>query len=110
MENRKTQALIDSGSMVTCIFEDFYNTLDSVLELHNFSDFGSEITSATGSKIRYKGSFSRKLFLLHSRFSYAPTDYSNHISVIIGKNFIRICRESQSTRDVDDHRHPICSQ
>lgn len=87
MKNRKTQALIDSGSMVTCISEEFYNTLDSVLELRNFSGFGLEITSVTGSKIRYKGSLSRKLFLLHSRFSYAPPDYSNHIPVIIGKKF-----------------------
>ena len=41
--------------MVTCISEEFYNTLDPVPELLNFFDFRLEITSASGSKIHYKG-------------------------------------------------------
>lgn len=113
IENRKTKALIDSGSMVTCISEEFYNTLDPVPELLNISDFGLEITSASGSKIPYKGYVEIEISVpCLGNFSYCipalvvpQTNYSKQVPVIIGTNFIRICRESQSTRDADDHMH-----
>ena len=40
IQNRKTKALIDSGSMVTCISEEFYKSLNPIPELFSISDFG----------------------------------------------------------------------
>ncbi len=44
----KTKALIDSGSMVTCISEEFFICLNPMPTLHDMSELGLNVQSANG--------------------------------------------------------------
>ena len=50
----KTRALIDSGSMITCISEEF-QSLNPIPELHSISEFGLTIHSANGTVLPFSG-------------------------------------------------------
>lgn len=51
----KTKALIDSGSVVTCISEEFYNSLHPKPELFSITEFGLSVHSANGGELPYRG-------------------------------------------------------
>lgn len=51
----KTKALIDSGSMVTCISEEFFKCLNPMPDLHDMSELGLNVQSANGSLLPYSG-------------------------------------------------------
>ena len=54
MVRTKTRALIDCGSMITCISEEF-QSLNPIPELHSISEFGLTIHSANGTVLPYSG-------------------------------------------------------
>ena len=98
----KTRALIDSGSMITCISEEFHESLNPIPELHSISEFGLTIHSANGTVLPYSGFVELEICVpCFGSSSYAipalvvpQTNYSKNVPVIVGTNFIRICREA----------------
>ncbi|XP_061185873.1 uncharacterized protein LOC133193977 [Saccostrea echinata] len=66
------KALIDTGSMVTCMSEKFYQSLQHTPEFHDIEDFELKVYSAEVTK---------------------GTEYSSKVPVIVGTNVIRLCRD-----------------
>ena len=50
-----TCGLIDTGSMITTISEDFYHSIHNKPVLHDISEFGLSVEGATGVQIPYIG-------------------------------------------------------
>ncbi|XP_062572826.1 uncharacterized protein LOC134234798, partial [Saccostrea cucullata] len=110
----KTKALIDSGSMVTCISESFYQSLKPMPELLSLTNFGLSVRSANGSELPYKGYIEMQInvpcmndFSCHIPALVVPeTNYTKNVPVIIGTNFIRLCRQNcekmSQTSDIPD--------
>lgn len=106
----KTKALIDSGSMVTCISEEFFKCLNPMPTLHDMSELGLNVQSANGSLLPYSGYVELEICVpCFGNSSYAipalvvpQTNYSKIVPVIVGTNFIRICRNTyEQTLDED---------
>ena len=51
----ETKGLIDSGSMVTSVSESFYRSLEPQPELHELSEFGLTVKSATDTELPFIG-------------------------------------------------------
>ena len=106
----KTRALIDSGSMITCISEEFHESLNPIPELHSISEFGLTIHSANGTVLPYSGFVELEICVpCFGSSSYAipalvvpQTNYSKNVPVIVGTNFIRICREAYEQTGDDE--------
>ena len=107
---QKTNALVDTGSMVTCMSENFYNSLDPKPELRTLQDFQLNVYGAGGNMLPFSGYIEAELripFLKENSF-YAPVlvrkfsnnDSNSQIPVIIGTNVIRSCQEMVS--DIDN--------
>ena len=101
VNGEKTCALVDTGSMITCISEKFYHSLSHKPELRSIDDFDLKVFSAEGSSLPFSGYVEVELqvpFLSKESF-YVPvlvmkaTEYSSKVPVIIGTNVIRLCRE-----------------
>ena len=50
---QKTNALVDTGSMVTCMSENFYNFLDPKPELRALQDFQLNVYGAGGNMLPF---------------------------------------------------------
>ena len=91
-----TKALIDSGSMITTVSEEFYSKLDPQPILHSMEQIS--VTGADGREIPYKGYIEVEVQIPHvSSDTYAVpvlvvnnTDYNLTVPVIIGTNMIRM--------------------
>ncbi|MEW8545548.1 MAG: retropepsin-like aspartic protease, partial [Candidatus Thiodiazotropha sp.] len=106
----ETYALIDSGSMITTISEDFYNSLRPLPDLNSLSkldDFSVE--GAGGHNLPYCGYIECTVevpFLAGQSFEVPvlvvpTTQYGLRVPVVIGTNIIRQCSErSQSHTDI----------
>ena len=81
----KTVGLIDSGSMITSVSESFYDSLQPKPVLHDITEFGLSVTSAT---------FRIPLLVVNN------TDYNSKVPAIIGTNVIRLCKESSPSDNV----------
>ena len=90
----ETAALIDSGSMVTTVSEEFYRSLIPRPELHG--DFKLSLQGPDGSLLKYFGIIIVKIELSFiDELMYVPalvvpnTDYNFKVPIIVGTNAIR---------------------
>ena len=96
----ETSALVDSGSNITTVCEEFYQSLSHRPELKSLSDFDLEVECAGGNMLPYTGYIEASLqvpFLPHSDIEVPvlvvpTTEYSLKVPVVIGTNVIRQCR------------------
>ena len=92
--------------MITCISEKFHKSLNPVPELHSISDFVLTIHSANRTVLPYSGFAELEICVpcFGSSSSAIPafvvpqTNYSKNVPVIVGTNFIRICRDAYEQR------------
>ncbi|XP_062610021.1 uncharacterized protein LOC134271821 [Saccostrea cucullata] len=108
----RTKALIDSGSMITCISEEFFKHLNPRPELHDLSEFELNVQSANGSALPYSGYAEIDICVpFFGEFTYTipvlvvpQTNYSRQVPMILGTNFIRFYRNAcnQNSTDSDD--------
>ena len=104
----KTSGLIDTGSMITSVSEQFYNSMDPVPELHDLDEFGLSVQGATGKELSFKGYVEAEIsvpFLSDSVFNIPllvvpETEYNSKVPVIIGTNLIRLCKIDSSDSEV----------
>ena len=104
----KTSGLIDTGSMITSVSEQFYNSMDPVPELHDLDEFGLSVQGATGKELPFKGYVEAEIsvpFLSDSVFNIPllvvpETEYNSKVPVIIGTNLIRLCKTDSSDSEV----------
>ena len=97
----ETLALIDSGSQITTISEDFYNSMSPKPVLYSIEELGLKIEGAGGHILSYMGAIACSLevpFLHNQLIETAAlvlptTDYSLQVPVIVGTNAINRCRE-----------------
>ena len=98
IEGVKTKALIDTGSMVSTIAEDFLNTLDPVPIVHNIEEFGFKVNAANGQTLPYSGYVEAEVTVSYLQNSALTvpllvvpmTDYNREVPVIMGTNIIRL--------------------
>lgn len=96
-----TTGLIDSGSMVTCCSESFYDSLSPKPVLHSITDFQLSVYSAGGNQLPYMGYIEADVslpFLSHHPVCVPvlvipTTEYSQTVPIIVGTNVIRLCRD-----------------
>ena len=99
---RETNALVDSGSMITTVTDEFYKSLSPCPILMSFGDLNLDIKGAGGNQLPYLGYIEAEI-----QVSFLPncdiqvpvlvvpvTDYGLHAPVVIGTNVIRLCRNS----------------
>lgn len=102
---KKYSALIDSGSMITCVSEKCYKSLNPKPVLMDIKDFDLKVFGAGGSKLPYLGYIEADItipFLSDCEFCVPilvtpMTNYNRQVPVIVGTNIIRMCRDIQQT-------------
>ena len=102
-----TKALIDSGSMVTTMSEEFLESLNPKPELRDLTDFKISLIAANGSSFPYIGYVEVNIsipFLGRDNVTVPTlvvptTPYNSHVPVIIGTNVIRLCRDVAEQAD-----------
>ena len=104
----KTSGLIDTGSMVTSVSEDFYNSLKPLPQLHLITEFGLEVKGASGDKLPYKSYIKAEIsipFFTNSSFKIpllvvSNTEYNSKVPAIVGTNVIRLCKAEVTNEQV----------
>ena len=101
INGQKCTALIDTGSVVTTICEEFYNSMNPRPELRDMSNFDLHITGASGSSIPYKGYTEAQVSM--SDINHDPvtvpilivstTRFSGQVPIIVGTNIIAAFRD-----------------
>ena len=96
INGQKCLALIDTGSDITTICQEFYDKMEPKPKLLDMSDFKLNITGASGSKIPYSGYFEAEICM--SNVDHEPltvpvlvvptTGYSGQVPMIVGTNII----------------------
>ena len=107
INNQSCKALIDTGSTITTMCDQFYNSMDPKPELRSMSDFHLNITGASGSKIPYIGYIEVEVNIPHFECDSAivpilivpVTEYSGQVPVIIGTNIISTIKAHISDTD-----------
>lgn len=106
---QKTNALIDTGSMVTCISENFYESLEHKPVIRDLQDFQLNVYGAGGNVLPFLGYIEAEVRIpcLTENPFFVPvlvrklsnSDNDSEIRVIIGTNVIRSCKEMVSELD-----------
>ena len=101
INGQKCTALIDTGSVVTTICEEFYNSMNPRPELRDMSNFDLNITGASGSSIPYIGYIEAQVSM--SDIDHDPltvpilivstTRFSGQVPIIVGTNIIAAFRD-----------------
>ena len=101
INGQKCTALIDTGSVVTTIYEEFYNSMNPRPELRDMSNFDLNITGVSGSSIPYIGFIEAQISM--SDIDYDPltvpilivstTMFSGQVPIIVGTNIIAAFRD-----------------
>ena len=96
INGQKCLALIDTGSDITIICQEFYDKMEPKPKLLDMSDFKLNITGASGSTIPYFGYFEAEICM--SNVDHEPltvpvlvvptTGYSGQVPIIVGTNII----------------------
>ena len=94
-------ALIDSGSQITTVSEDFYNSLTPKPILYSVHELGIRVEAAGGHNLSYLGAiavnievpFLGKRVIETGALVLPTTDYSMNVPVIVGTNAIAKCRD-----------------
>lgn len=102
IEGIETKGLIDTGSMVTTITEQFYNNMEPRPELLPLEDFDLEITAANGTNIPYLGyievsivfPFLQTCPLVVPVLVVPNKEGSESVPCVVGTNVIRLCKEN----------------
>ena len=97
----ETLALIDSGSQITTLSEDFYNNMTPRPTLYSIEDLGIKVEAAGGHILSYLGAiaceievpFLGKQSIKIGALVLPTTDYSLNVPVIVGTNAIAPCRD-----------------
>ena len=100
INGQRCTALIDTGSVVTTICEEFYNSMNPRPELRNMSDFELNITGASGSSIPYLGYIEAQVSMfdidndpLTVPVLVVPTTrFSGQVPIIVSTNIIAAFR------------------
>ena len=102
----ETVCLIDSGSMVTTISEEFYNSLQSKPDLHDITEFQLDVYGANGGSLPYIGYIEARIEIpCMNEILYIPalvtkvSDVNTRTPVIIGTNVIRFCKNVTNVCD-----------
>ena len=104
----KTVGLIDTGSMISTIAEDFILSLDPIPNLYTIEDLGLKVNVANGQTLNYLGCVVVQVCVpcLGEATVQAPclvvpmTEYNKEVPIIVGTNIIN--REYQCTMDGAD--------
>lgn len=97
INNVKTRALIDSGSMISTVTEEFLDRLEPKPEMLPLENFDLDIKVAGGYSLPYKGYVTVNVTVpfLKNEQIYVPmlvvplTEYTETVPVIVGTNIIR---------------------
>lgn len=108
MNGLETNALIDTGSMVTCMSEKFYQSLQCKPKLYDIEDFELKVYSADGNSFPFSGYVEVELQIpfLSMNPIHVPvlvtkgTEYNSQVPIIVGTNIIRLCKEYSNSTDV----------
>ena len=105
MENKKAFCLLDSGSQVSFMTEDFYKSLNPKPSLLSIDDFQLTVRGPDGNQIPYIGYVkvlvsvpmqSQKIDLIIPMLVIPSAKFSSSVPVLIGTNIITRCQERLS--------------
>ena len=95
------RALIDSGSQITTLSEEFYNSLEPKPDFVDIGEFNLKIEAAGGNIVSYSGCINCLLqvpflggHVIEIDALVVPTmDYNLEVPVVVGTNAIKMCRK-----------------
>ncbi len=110
IEGLEIKALVDTGSMVSTISENFYNNLNPKPELHTLRDMQLNVEAANGQLLPYLGYIEAKVSLpfMDVEPMYIPllvipmNAYNEVVPALVGTNIIRQYK-LQMNDDVDNN-------
>lgn len=109
---KETDALIDSGSMVTTVSEEFYKSIVPQPELKGLDNLGLSLQGPDGRALPYISYIEARIEIsFHAAAIDIPvlvvpsTEYNTHVPVIVGTNLIRIARENGSEDGIPQAWH-----
>ena len=103
----KVKGLIDTGSMVSTIAEEFLCILNDSPVIHSIDELGLRVNTANGHSMSYSGvvevdiivpCFGNKSFTV-LMLVVPTTEYNKEVTVIIGTNIIHGIKESLSNAE-----------
>ena len=101
INGRSARALIDSGSQIKTILEEFYNSLDPKPNFIDIGEFNLKIEAAGGNSVPYSGCIRCLLqvpflgghVIAIGALVVPTTDYNLEVPVIVGTSAIEVCRK-----------------
>ena len=100
VEAVKAKCLIDTGSSISTIGEDFVRTLDPQPVIHDISELGLQVNVANGDTLDFLGCIEANVCVPFLKDTTVPelflvvpmTEYNHEVPVIVGTNIIRECK------------------
>ena len=100
VEAVKAKCLIDTGSSISTIAEDFVRTLDPQPVIHDISELGLQVNVANGDTLDFLGCIEANVCVPFLKDTTVPelflvvpmTEYNHEVPVIVGTNIIRECK------------------
>ena len=97
IEGNEVKALIDTGSMITTLSQEFYETMENKPELKSLDEFDLNVTGANGVEIPYSGYIEASVRIPNTDMEpllipiliVSSTDYNKEVPSIVGMKVIR---------------------
>ncbi|KAH3713691.1 hypothetical protein DPMN_073488 [Dreissena polymorpha] len=103
------KALIDEGSLISSITEDFYNNMDHKPELNSMDDFELDLNRANDMKVPYTGYIETSIEteltstpILTVLLVIPVSKYHGVAPVLVGTNLIRNIQQCRNTENLPD--------
>ena len=100
IEGVRTKCLVNTGSSISTITEDFLKTLDPQPVVHDISELGLQVNVANGETFNFLGCIEASVCVPFLKDTTVPelflvvpmTEYNHQVPIIVGTNIIRECK------------------
>ena len=100
IEGVKTKCLVDTGSSISTITEEFLETLNPKPVVHDINELGLQVNVANGETLNFLGCIEASVCVPFLKDTTVPelflvvpmTEYNHEVPIIVGTNIIRECK------------------
>ena len=104
IEGVKVNCLVDTGSSISTISEDFVKLLDPEPIVHDVTELGLQVNVANGETLNFLGCIEANVCVPFLKDTTVPelflvvpmTEYNHKVPIIVGTNIIRECKMASS--------------
>ena len=104
IEGVQANCLVDTGSSISTISEDFVKLLDPKPIVHDVTELGLQVNVANGETLNFLGCIEANVCVPFLKDTTVPelflvvpmTEYNHKVPIIVGTNIIRECKMASS--------------